>query len=137
MISPDAAKKLERISRIQESMQALERELEELLGGRGPLPLTILDKEKPNGGKGRPKSDRRCGNCQEKGHQARTCPKKNVMNKPSNTDGALDEDEFWEVKSKKSQGIRIPEIATLMEKDEAEVSKAYAQGSYELYLKSR
>lgn len=143
MMSPEAQRKLERIEKIRVSMEALERELEDILNAPAVRPLTVRDRaveiENKNPTKYMQKKERTCKACGKPGHRRDTCPDfgRATSSEAHALDGALMEEEYKKVKDCKSHGLRVADIAEQTGYDHSEVAKAYAAGSYGLYIKSR
>lgn len=143
-ISVEAKRKLDRINEIVVEMCGLEGELEGLLTSVGSRPLTVRDKtiqvSKPNGGKGRPTSDRTCGKCLKKGHNARTCPGGSKAPRESYKpvdDVALTEEQYNEAQYSKNLDMTANDVAEEMGKSIDEVNAAFVARTYAAYLQLR
>lgn len=135
MMSPEARDKLARIVELMNKKDEIETELEALIGGQITAPGAV----KPNGGKGRPTSDRTCGKCLRKGHNARTCPGAgNDVEEPVSEDAggieALTEDQWNSVKEAQKMDANSSDIADEVSTSIREVNKAMMSRSYSAYL---
>lgn len=135
-LSTEASQKLNRILAIRESMEALERELDQLLGYGGPRPLSVRDKaveiDNKSPRKYMHKKPRTCKLCGEEGHRRDTCPRGQSGAK---TVGAvLNEEQYRKVKDMKAQGHRVAEIVAKTGFPADPVNKAYMAGSFGIYL---
>lgn len=103
----------------------------------GPRPLTVRDRqaEKPNGGRGRPASNRRCGQCGGKGHTARTCGKAagSEERRPEHIEDPLTEDQYDEVRARKNAGDSSYEVAEALGFSQKHVNIAFSASTYERY----
>jgi hypothetical protein len=133
--------KLNQIRSLLAQRDAIDQQLEGIIGHYGPKPLTVHDKVRKHDEKistGRPKQ-RVCSKCLKPGHNAKTCPQATSLNpndtseKVKSSTTALTEDEWAEVRARKRDGDEPEDIADACSLPLTEVKTAYNCPSFFVY----
>lgn len=95
-------------------------------------------KDKPNGGKGRPSTDRKCGNCGKKGHTAPRCNGTSSETQPlaAGVAGRFDKETFCKVVETFAANGSSQRTAEDLKLELAEVNRAIHFKKYGFYIRA-